>query len=71
MPKKRSKKNPLSAIDKTKNRAISSQRVPCDNVIAMLNHFKIIADRSRNRRRRFGLRFFLIAAIYNIELEAA
>jgi DDE superfamily endonuclease len=57
MPKKRSKKNPLSASDKTKNRAISSERVPCENVIAMLKRFKIIADRYRNRRRRFGLRF--------------
>jgi hypothetical protein len=32
--------------------------------------FKIIADRYRNRRRRFGLRFFLIAAIYDMELQA-
>src|SRR3984893_15805393 len=34
MPKKRSKKNPLSASDKARNRAISSERVPCENVIA-------------------------------------
>ncbi|MGH6799867.1 MAG: IS5 family transposase [Methylocella sp.] len=70
MPKKRSKKNLLSTSDKERNRAISSERVACENVIAMLKRFKIIADRYRNRRRRFGLRFFLIAAIYNIELEA-
>jgi len=63
MPKKRSKKNPLAATDKARNRATSSERVPCENVIAMLKRFKIIADRYRNRRRRFGLRFFLIAAI--------
>jgi hypothetical protein len=44
--------------------------VACENVIAMLKCFKIIADRYRNRRRRFGLRFFLIGAIYNMELEA-
>jgi DDE superfamily endonuclease/Helix-turn-helix of DDE superfamily endonuclease len=69
MPKKRSKKNPLSATDKARNRAISSERVPCENVIAMLKRFKIIADRYRNRRRRFGPRFFLIAAIYNRELK--
>jgi hypothetical protein len=37
----------------------------------MLKRFKIIADRYRNRRRRFGLRFFLIAAIYNMELKLA
>jgi hypothetical protein len=71
MPKKRSKKTPLSASDRERNRAISGERVACENVIAMLKRFKIIADRYRNRRRRFGLRFFLIAAIYNIELEAA
>jgi len=70
MPKKRSKRNPLSEADKKSNRAISSERVPCENVIAMLKRFKILADRYRNRRRRFGLRFFLIAAIYNMELEA-
>jgi hypothetical protein len=71
MLKKRSKKNPLSATDKVRNRGISSERVPCEDVIAMLKRFKIIAERYRNRRRRFGLRFFLIAAIYNMELKAA
>jgi len=45
--------------------------VACENVIAMLKRFKIIAGRYRNRRRRFCLRFFLITAIYNIELAAA
>lgn len=68
MPKKRSKKNPLTKADKSKNREISAERVPCENVIAVLKRFKIISDRYRNRRRRFGLRFFLIAALYNIEL---
>jgi transposase len=71
MPKKRSKKNPLSKQDKAKNREISSERVLCENVIAMLKRFKIIADRYRNRRKRFGLRFFLIAALYNKELPHA
>ncbi|MGH6851990.1 MAG: IS5 family transposase [Methylocella sp.] len=69
MPKKRSKKNPSSATGKAGNREISSQRVPCGNVIATLKRFKIIAD--RYRRRRFGPRFFLIAAIYNKEFRAA
>jgi IS5 family transposase len=68
MPKKRSKKNPLSKSDKARNRAISSERVVCENVIAMLKRFKIVTDRYRNRRRRFGLRFSLISGIYNAEL---
>ncbi|MGQ0604021.1 MAG: IS5/IS1182 family transposase, partial [Anaerolineales bacterium] len=28
----------------------------------------ILSERYRNRRRRFGLRFNLIAALYNLEL---
>ena len=71
MPKKRSKKKPLSSSEKARNREISSERVACENVIAMIKRFHIIADRYRNRRRRFGLRFFLIAAIYNKELQIA
>jgi hypothetical protein len=63
VPKKRSKNNPLSTSNKQRNRTISSQRVACENIIAMLKRFKIIADRYRNRCLRFGLRFFLIAAM--------
>jgi len=69
MPKKRSKKHPLTKEEKAKNKRISSQRVPVENVIAHVKRFKIIADRYRNRRKRFGLRFNLIAAIYKQELN--
>jgi hypothetical protein len=68
MPKKRSKKNPLSAQDKCHNRKLSSQRILNEHVIGKIKRFKIIADKYRNRRKRFGLRFNLIAAIYNYEL---
>ncbi len=40
-----------------------------ENVIGMLKRFKIIADKYRNRRKRFGLRFNLISGIYNFELR--
>jgi len=68
LPKKRSKRNPLTRDDKAANRAISSFRALNENVIANLKRFKIIADKYRNRRKRFGLRFNLIAGIYNYEL---
>ncbi len=71
IPEKHNKKTPLSAAGKKSNRAISSERAACENVTALLKRFKIIAERYRNRRRRVGLRFFLIAALYNMELEAA
>lgn len=69
LPKKKTKKCPLTKDDKKQNRVLSSQRVLNENVIGMLKRFKIIADRYRNRRKRFGLRFNLIAGIYNFELE--
>lgn len=68
LPKKRSKKNPLTKEDKKKNQELASERVINENVIGMLKRFKIISDKYRNRRKRFSLRFNLIAAIYNMEL---
>lgn len=69
LPKKKTKKEPLTKEDKKNNRALSSERVLNENVIGMVKRFKIVADRYRNRRRRFGLRFNLIAGIYNFEIE--
>ena len=68
LPKKKSKKNPLTKEDKVKNQQLSRERVVNENVIGMLKRFKIISDKYRNRRKRFGLRFNLIAGIYNWEL---
>ena len=68
LPKKKTKKNPLTREDKKSNKKLSSLRALNENVIGMLKRFKIIADKYRNRRKRFGLRFNLIAGIYNYEL---
>ena len=70
IPFKRTKKKPLSVEDKAYNHAISSSRVTVENVIGFLKRFKIIAYRYRNRRKRFGLRFNLIAGICNFDLTA-
>lgn len=69
LPKKSSKKKPLTIEEKKQNREISSERVVNENVIGSLKRFKIISDRYRNRRKRFGLRFNLIAGIHNLELS--
>ncbi|MBS4168147.1 hypothetical protein PARA125_000779 [Parachlamydia sp. AcF125] len=69
LPKKKTKKTPLSKADKKNNQKLASERVLNENVIGMLKRFKIIADRYRNRRKRFWLRFNLIAGIYNWELR--
>jgi len=69
LPKKRSKKRPLSDEDKRRNRAVSSDRVMNEHVIGRIKRFRILAERYRNRRKRFALRFSLIAGICNFELS--
>lgn len=69
LPKKSSKKKPLTREEKRQNQEISRDRVVNENVIGSLKRFKIINDRYRNRRKRFGLRFNLIAGIHNHEIE--
>ncbi|SPR06819.1 IS5 family transposase ISOt6 [Orientia tsutsugamushi] len=66
--KKKSKKNPLTKNDKKNNCRLAGERAVNENVIGMLKLFKIIADKYRNRRKRFGLRFNLISGIYNFDL---
>ena len=68
VPKKRSKKKELTREEKLTNKILSSQRVVVENVIREVKIFRIVADRYRNRRKRFGLRFNLLAAIYNLNL---
>jgi hypothetical protein len=68
IPVKRKKSKKLSNADKQKNKEISKKRILNENVIGKLKRFKIIADKYRNRRKRFMLRFNLIAGIYNLEL---
>lgn len=68
LPKKSSKKKRLTGEEKEENQKISSERVVNENVIGSLKRFKIISDRYRNRRKRFGLRFNLIAGIHNLDL---
>ena len=68
LPKKRSKKNPLTKEDKKNNKEISSSRATNEHAIGFIKRFKIVAERYRNRRKRFALRFNLIAGICNFEL---
>jgi hypothetical protein len=69
VPKKRRKKQALTKQQKKHNQLLAKERVLNENVIGSLKRFKIIADRYRNRRKRLGLRFNLIAGIYNWELN--
>ena len=68
IPKKNTKKNPLSKEEKKSNKKLSSQRIFVENVIGSVKRFRILSSTYRNRRKRFSLRFNLISAIYNFEL---
>ena len=68
-PAKKSKLHPLSQEQKDCNRALSRKRILVEHIIRKLKIFRILSERYRNRRKRFGLRFNLIAAICNLELK--
>ncbi|MBW3058538.1 IS5 family transposase [Spiroplasma poulsonii] len=68
IPTKKTKKNPLNKEQKQYNRLVSKMRIIIENIFAILKKFKIITEKYRNRRKRFGLRFNLIASIYNLQL---
>ena len=70
LPKKRTKNNPLTQEEKRYNKEISSQRVTNEHGIGFIKRFRILSERYRNRRKRFGLRFNLIAGICNFDLPS-
>lgn len=69
LPKKKSKKHKLTKIDEQTNRELASNRVMNEHVNGLLKRSKILAEKYRNRRKRFGLRVNLLAGIYNFELD--
>ena len=65
IPFKKTKLCPLTEEQKQANRQLDKIRITVEHVIRALKIFKMLALRYRNRRKRFALRFNLIAAIYN------
>lgn len=70
-PIKKKKKQLLASTEKEYNRELARQRIYIEHVIRCLKIFRILAQPYRNRRRRFGLRFNLIAGLYNFGLDLA
>jgi len=69
LPHKRSKKKPLTKEQKKYNLRVCGSRMTVEHVIREIKVFRILSERYRNRRKRFGLRVNLIAAIFNYELN--
>ena len=68
-PKKKSKHHPLTSEQKAVNRELARQRIFVEHVIRKVKIFRILSERYRNRRKRFGLRFNLIASLYHLDLQ--
>ena len=67
LPKKRSKNHPLTNQERKNNREISRNRIFVEHAIRFVKRFRILSERYRNRRKRFALRFSLIAGICNFD----
>jgi IS5 family transposase len=67
-PIKKPRKASLSKEQKKLNKQLAKERIVVEHVHRKLKIFRILSSKYRNRRRRFGLRFNLIAGIYNYEL---
>ena len=68
-PIKSSKLSPLTKSEKQENTELARVRIKVENALAFIKRFKIFSTKYRNRRRRFGLRFNLFAAICNLEIN--
>lgn len=68
-PFKKSKLHALTKREKQSNRALARKRIMIEHIFRKLKVFRILSERYRNCRKRFALRFNLIAAIYNLELN--
>jgi hypothetical protein len=67
---KRPKGKALTAQQRAHNRTLARARILAEHVIRKLKTFRVLKETYRHRRRRFGLRLNLIAALYNLDLEA-
>jgi hypothetical protein len=68
-PHKKRKKQPLSSAQKQENKQLASQRVIVEFINRNIKIFRIFKGVYRNRHRRLGLRFNLVAGFYNYELS--
>ena len=67
LPKKRSKNHPLTDQERKSNHEISRKRIFVEHAIRFVKRFRILSERYRSRRKRFALRFSLIAGICNFD----
>jgi DDE superfamily endonuclease/Helix-turn-helix of DDE superfamily endonuclease len=67
LPYKATKIKPLDREEKEYNRCLSRIRVKIENVFAEMKVFRILSDRYRNKRKRYNIKFKVIAGIVNLK----
>lgn len=68
-PCKKRRKQKRSKDERAHNRCLARLRVIVEHANRRLKIFRILSERYRNRRKRFGLRVNLIAGLLNSELS--
>jgi len=66
-PNKKPRNGELSGEEKAYNHRLSRERIFIENINAKVKVFKIVSNKYRNRRKRFGLRMALICGVINFE----
>ncbi len=67
LPYKETKTKKLDREEKEYNRALSRIRVTIENILGDIKTFRILADRYRNKRKRYNVKFKIIAGIVNLK----
>jgi IS5 family transposase len=65
IPYKACKGKPLTQAQKAHNRQLASQRIQIEHKIRSIKVFKIIGNRFRNKRKRYEVKFKLVAGLVN------
>jgi len=67
-PIKKRKNQELTEEEKRYNRELSRVRILIENVNRRIKRFKIMSDRYRNKRKRYGLRMTIMCGLHNMDL---
>jgi hypothetical protein len=67
LPYKATKYKPLDPDEKQYNTALSRIRVKIENIFGDIKTFRILSDRYRNKRKRYNIKFQIIAGIVNLK----
>jgi IS5 family transposase len=66
-PHKKPYRGQLTREQRIENRCLARERIVVEHVNRRFKVFRVLSERYRNRRSRYGLRVNLVAGIYNLD----